>query len=146
MLGFEMVDKDNCIFIPGLNIQAPWSQMIIDGLKTIETRSYPLPKKYIDKPFAVISTPGPNKLIPKAEIIGVVVFSECFKYASKTEWLKDFKRHQVKKENVQFSFCDNRPKYAWVVSKIIKIKPSLPPPSRRGIIFASNCKVKDFTF
>jgi hypothetical protein len=42
----------------GINIQAPWSQLLINGQKCVETRSYPLPKNYEGVPLALVETPG----------------------------------------------------------------------------------------
>ena len=42
----------------GLNIQTPWSSLLIDGLKTVETRSYHLPLKYEGIELYLVETPG----------------------------------------------------------------------------------------
>lgn len=45
----------------GINIQFPISQLIVDGSKTIETRTYPIPDHYIGKEMILIETPGKIK-------------------------------------------------------------------------------------
>merc|ERR1712216_870245 len=45
----------------GLNIQDPWSRLIMEGLKVVEARRYPL-KGYHDEPLWLINTPGKSKL------------------------------------------------------------------------------------
>ena len=47
--------------LSGLNIQQPWSSLLIDGYKSVETRSYPLPQKYEGVELALISTPGKKR-------------------------------------------------------------------------------------
>ena len=42
----------------GLNVQAPWTGLLISGEKSVETRSYPLPKKYVGEKLALVETPG----------------------------------------------------------------------------------------
>eukprot|EP00929_Paragymnodinium_shiwhaense_P059617 TRINITY_DN29850_c0_g1_i1.p1 TRINITY_DN29850_c0_g1~~TRINITY_DN29850_c0_g1_i1.p1 ORF type:complete len:853 (-),score=145.12 TRINITY_DN29850_c0_g1_i1:253-2811(-) len=45
----------------GLNIQDPWSKLIMAGIKTVEARRYPL-KGYRDEELFLIETPGKSKL------------------------------------------------------------------------------------
>lgn len=66
---------------------------MLDGKKTIETRSYALPAKYIGIPIAIIETPGPlgkKQGIQDTQIVGLITFSECFKYSSRALWETDF--------------------------------------------------------
>jgi hypothetical protein len=127
--------------IPGLNIQAPWSELIVSLQKVVETRGYPLPEKFKGKPIAVIETPGRNKSLGKAKIIGVVVFSESFKYENRNQWLKDFDRHVVNQDDPIFKFIENKPKHGWVVECAFRLESPVPPPKKRGIIFASECVI-----
>ena len=55
----------------GINIQAPWSQLLINSDKCVETRSYALPDKYIGEELLLIETPGKNGKF-KARIIGIL--------------------------------------------------------------------------
>lgn len=132
-----MIDED--LKIPGLNIQAPWSQMILRGQKTVETRSYPLPDKHKGKMLAIIETPGKDKTLGKAKIIGLVVFSESFQYPSKEKWLNDIDRHRVQPSDPDYRFTNTKPRHGWVVHKVIPLKKSIQPPQKRGIVFASEC-------
>ena len=76
--------------IPGVNIQWPWSELLLTGKKSVETRSYPLPEKYLGQWLAVIETPGPHGKreagIDKARITGKIMFSESFQYPTLSEW------------------------------------------------------------
>ena len=62
----------------GINIQTPWSELLINGDKSVETRSYPLPEKYMGEELALIETPGRYGRF-KARIIGTITFSHSFK-------------------------------------------------------------------
>lgn len=130
--------------VPGIHVQYPWSQLILSGKKTVETRSYPLPLKYTNVELAIIETPGPDGRrngITSAGIIGTVVFDSCFLYQSRSAWAADKARHLVSHGDRQFAFAIEKPKYGWLV-KTVKILPSiLPPPKRRGIIFALKCDI-----
>ena len=131
--------------IPGINIQWPWSQLIASGKKIVETRTYPIPNKYIMKDLALIETPG--KLgkkqagIDKARIIGIVKFETSFQYPDRESWLKDFNRHQVEDGDPLYGFKDDQPKWGWLVNSYKPLKPYVPAPKRRGIVFASNCGI-----
>lgn len=129
--------------LPGINIQWPWSELIISGEKTIETRSYPIPTKHIGKTLAVIQTPGPRGKkeagIKASTIIGTVVFSKCYRYASKDHWKRESNLHKVDVNDPSFKFKNGKVKWAWVIQAFQKFDKSLPAPKKRGIVFASKC-------
>jgi hypothetical protein len=123
----------------GINIQYPWSEMLINEEKCVETRSYPLPQKYEGEELALIETPGRNGNF-KSRIIGIITFSHSFKYPNKTTWLDDYNRHLVPEDSI-FGWDDKKDKYGWVVSKVVKFNDYRVAPKNRGIIFSSNCEL-----
>jgi len=124
----------------GLNIQFPWSTLLINGEKSVETRSYPFPRKYEGIELALIETPGRNKKF-KSRIIGTITFSYSFKYRDEKVWQNDYQRHKVESTDVHYGWKKDKPKYGWVVSNIVKFNDPFDPPRQRGIIFASGCLV-----
>lgn len=130
--------------LPGINIQWPWSQMLLSGSKTIETRSYPLPRKYQGKPLALIETPGPSGRrqagITEARIIAIVIFGESFRYQTEKAWAAD-DRHLVKSDDPIFGFDLSKPKWGWPVSKIFPLKAPVAAPLKKGIVFSNNCRI-----
>lgn len=124
----------------GLNIQSPWANLLISGSKTVETRSYHLPLKYVGVPLALIETPGKKGRF-KSRIIGLITFNESFKYKNKKDWLDDNFRHLVEDNNVDYGWNDLKDKYGWVVSSVEKFEKVIDPPKRRGIVFTKKCKV-----
>lgn len=130
--------------IPGINIQWPWSDLLLSGKKSVETRTYKMPDKYIGKDLALIETPGPNGLekagIEKARIVGVIRFSNSFKYKSKAEWMRDKDRHLVGPNDPLFGWNSDKEKWGWVVESVRRIHQA-PAPKKRGIIFASKCEL-----
>lgn len=124
--------------ISGLNIQEPWASLLIDGHKSVETRSYPLPKKYEGVELALISTPGKKRNF-KAKIIGTITFSHSFKYENIYDFESDFNRHLVPVDHNSYGWKNNTPKYGWVVSNMKKLNAPIDAPSKRGIIFARDC-------
>lgn len=129
--------------IPGINIQWPWSQLLLNGDKTVETRTYPIPPKYIGVELAIIETPGPNGKkefgIQKARIIGTIVFSKSFKYKNREAWERDFKNHRVTSSDLLYGYSEKKEKWGWPVKKVQSLKSYRQAPKSRGIIFTSSC-------
>lgn len=122
----------------GINIQVPWSSLLINGLKCVETRSYPLPKKYEGVELALIETPGEYGRF-KSRIIGTITFSHSFRYPDKEIWIEDYNRHKVETDDKLYCWNPDKPKYGWVVSQIKKFDQPVPAPKKKGIIFTHDC-------
>jgi hypothetical protein len=130
--------------LPGINIQWPWSELIISGSKRIETRNYPLPSKYIGKQLALIETPGKVKGHPQtASIRAIVTFGEAFLYEDANQWESDFKKHRVPLDHPDFVFSPQKKKYGWPITKVERLDTTSKPPYPRGIVFASACEILD---
>jgi hypothetical protein len=131
--------------LPGINVQWPWSQLLLRGEKTIETRGYPIPEKYKGVPLAMIETPGRHGAkagVVKAKIIAVVTFSGCKKYVSKEDWLDDCDDHCVRPDDPLYAYREGEAKWAWIVKSVRAVSDETSPPSPRGIVFASGCRVE----
>lgn len=124
----------------GINIQFPWSQLLIKGDKCVETRSYPLPKKYEGEELALIETPGKFGDF-KARIVGTITFSHSFRYPDENAWRDDHARHLVDILDENFGWKKDKDKYGWVVSNITKFQEYQLAPENKGIIFTNNCLV-----
>ena len=122
----------------GINIQMPWSCLLISGIKCVETRSYPLPKKYEGIELALIETPGKSGKF-KSRIIGTITFSHSFQYPNEQAWIDDHNRHMVTKNDSDYTWKNNKPKYGWVVSQVYKFNKSILAPKNKGIIFTHGC-------
>lgn len=129
--------------IPGINIQWPWSELLLNGKKTIETRTYPLPKKFEGVELAIIETPGPRGKkeagIDKARIIGTIVFGQSFQYKNEKEWRNDQARHRVDVNDPQFAWDKRDEVWGWEVKKVKWLPAVVNPPKKRGIVFANSC-------
>lgn len=122
----------------GINIQHPISGLILNGTKTIETRTYPIPKKYIGVPLLIIETPG-KKGDFKARIIGIIQFGNSFRYLNKTEFYKDEKKHKVNASSPWK--WTTKGKWGWKITRVEKFKNPIPAPLKKGIIFTSNIEI-----
>lgn len=131
--------------IPGINVQWPWSELIASGSKKVETRSYDIPEMHRGQELALIETPGPRGKreagITAARIIGIVRFQRTYQYKAKSAWLSENGLHRVPADDKMYGFKKDKPKWAWVVESFTPIDPPLPPPKKRGIVFANACKI-----
>ena len=128
--------------LPAVNIQYPWSELILKGDKRIETRGYPIPKHYVGQDLLIIETPGMSKAGPsKAEVVGVVVFGECFKYETKYDWLIDADEHLVPQGHPIFGFSKNAEKWGWRVKSCRRLAKRQSAPTRKGIQFTKSVLV-----
>lgn len=124
----------------GINIQAPWSQLLISGQKCVETRSYPLPDKYVGVELALIETPGKKGKF-KSRIIGTITFIHSFQYPDEIALENDYNRHKVPSDDTNYSW-NTKPKYGWVVCQVTKFDKPIPAPKKKGIIFTNGCIIK----
>lgn len=120
----------------GINIQIPWSILLINGDKVVETRSYPLPVKYAGEPLLLIETPGKSRKF-KSRIVGEIIFSHSFKYENETLWIMDYNRHRVDPSDSLYAWNKNKPKHGWVVSNIKAYIEPISINCRKGIIFTT---------
>lgn len=120
----------------GLNIQYPITQLILSGEKIVETRTYPLPNKYLNTDLLIIETPGKNRNF-KSRIIGIVQFSENIKYKSLKDFRSDFSRHRVSSGS-KWDWKDEKPKWGWKISKLKILDKRTTFSKTKGIVFTKN--------
>ncbi len=119
---------------PGINIQFPISRLILQGAKTIETRTYPIPKKFIGQEMVIIETPGKRGKF-KARMIGLIVFGDSFKYESEAAFYNDLERHHVSPDSI-WAWQAREPKWGWPVIRVKVFAKESPLQRRPGIKFA----------
>ncbi|MDH4467957.1 MAG: ASCH domain-containing protein [Bacteriovoracaceae bacterium] len=117
---------------PGINIQFPISQLILEGKKTIETRTYPIPKKYLGQELLMIETPGKAGSF-KARAVAIIKFSKCYKYKSKSEFYADSKKHRVNPDS-PWAWKD-KSKWGWIITHIDLLDRPIELKKEKGIVF-----------
>ncbi len=120
--------------LPALNVQAPWATLLVEGLKSIETRSYPIPATYVGKEILLIETPGTNKKL-QSRIVGLIVFGNSFQYRSLKQFRGDVSKHLVE-EASKFCWHPAKSKWGWPVLRYSKLAHPLPKGFRGGIIYS----------
>ena len=153
----------------GLELKEPWASMVLEGSKTIETRTYDLPPELIGRPLVLLATPedsgapGTSGLADvvtfrgAATILGLVTFDDVIQWDSRETWAKDCDRHGVPDvddgpyANYVWREDDaaepgKSTMRGWVVSEVIPLpKPVESPPMRRVLrsIFALDTTVEE---
>ncbi len=123
----------------GINIQWPISEQILNGKKLIETRTYPIPLKYINKEMLMIETPGSNGKF-KSRGVAIIKFTKFKKYNSKKEFYEDESFHLVNKESAWA--WKSKEKYGWYIEIIRLLSPPIDLTGlKKGIIYTKNIQV-----
>jgi hypothetical protein len=122
----------------GINIQYPISRLILEGTKTIETRTYPIPKKFIGKELVFIETPGKQGNF-KSRAIAIIKFDESFLYKSKDQFLKDITQHRVESGS-KWAWDDSKQKWGWPIIEVKMITPKTIK-NRLGIKYTNGIKI-----
>ena len=123
----------------GINIQWPISELIINGKKTIETRTYPIPKNYLGKEMLLIETPGKNREF-KSRIRAKIIFTRCFEYLNEKSFYKDQKLHCVTPGS-GWAWNDDKGKWGWELRIIEVFDTPIPMPKKTGIKYSKDISI-----
>ena len=135
----------------GINIQYPFSRLILSGVKTVEVRTYRLGDRNLggaNEDLFLIETPGSRNLkgalldrrypigLPPsvAQVIGIVRFSSSEQYANKPtsryqwhmpSWNKHRSKHRIK-EGGHYDWNRKDAMYAWHVDNVQPFSEPVP--------------------
>ena len=126
----------------GLEIQYPFSQMILAKLKDTEVRHYALGHHNIanpDEEMFMIETPPKNQasaevdhidLGPpprRAQVVGTVSFSRSVQYKDQTAWNRDRRRHCIKQgSRLDWHEGQRQEKHAWRIREVRRFPEPVP--------------------
>jgi hypothetical protein len=122
----------------GVNIRFPISQLILNGEKIVETRTYPLPKKFEDCDLLLIETPGSVGKF-KARAVAIIRFKTSFEYRSKAEFYADSRKHKVTKSSPWA--WGEKPKWGWEIESVRVLRSPFQIKNRLGIRYTNNITV-----
>jgi hypothetical protein len=102
----------------GLFVQRPFASSLVHGTKTIETRSYKLPRHLMGETVYIIETPrsGYRRAGDRGVIVGTVRFDGWKRYRNRDEWLADYPSHLVSDGDERYGWRHDRPKFGWTVA------------------------------
>ena len=132
--------------LPGLKMPWPSSQLILEGVKTVEARPYALGNKHIAQPGVemwLVETPAKGHAVfdcwlfvdgawvspmpKKAQIVGTVTFSGSDEYGSLCAFRADRRNHRIAKGG-QYDWDGTGKRYAWRVSAFRRLEQPAPHP------------------
>ena len=136
--------------LPGLNINWPFSQLILAGVKTVEARSYVLGYKNIAQPDVemwLVETRAQEDALAKgwvlaggaavpprpeeAQIVGTVTFSRSDEYTSLLAFGADRENHRIAPGG-HYDWDGTGERHAWRVSAVRRLAQPVPQPGRKG--------------
>lgn len=106
MMGININDKDE-----------RWTQMILDGVKTIETRNGDYLRPYVNKRVGIIQT---GILPGTAWLVGYMTIGEPTVYEDEESFRKDEKRHRVKKGS-KYDIKEGGVKYGYPIHDVFRM-------------------------
>lgn len=124
--------------IYALEVQYPYSNFILNGSKTIESREYSLPGALLNQSILLLESGQgsegisslPDVISPdiarsgNLHVIGIVTFCNCFQYTSEQQWADDRSQHLVpidSKYNWSELYTDGiKRKFGWVIGNVTK--------------------------
>ena len=121
----------------GINIQYPISKLIVEGTKTIETRTYQIPKKYLNKEILLIETPGPEGKF-KSRAVAIIKFTNCFKYKNKKHFYQESHLHCVTPDS-SWAWKE-KDKWGWEV-EIVKVLSQPVEIKKHGIVYRTEIPI-----
>ena len=136
----------------GLNIQWPFSQLILARAKTAEVRTYALDESHqrIARPgeeMWLIETPGPtpnaqaNALVEgaaigprpsKAQIVGTIAFSHSDQYVDTVAFRADAAHHRIR-EGGEKDWTDKEERHSWRVAAARSLVKPIPAPANKSM-------------
>ena len=145
------------MYRPGLNIQWPFSQLVLLGVKTEEIRSYALNHRDIavaNQEYYIVETKGPSKKAMKnaifgdidiaprpnaAHLVGTVTFSQSHQYKDQNTFHQARDKHCVAEgaEKYDWDGTGNRQSFGWQVSKVKAFTTPIPAVSTGTTGFGS---------
>ena len=126
-----------------LEVQFPYSRLILNGKKSIETRSYPLPDDLRGtRIFLLESLPGEDGVSRLGDniagsqeglsLVGEIFISKFKEYVSENEWGSDRGEHMVPKESIyEWAPTESGRRYGWIIERVVPYEIALPVPTMR---------------
>jgi hypothetical protein len=134
--------------LPGLNIQWPFTQLILAGVKTIEVRTYELGHRNIAHPnrevwlVETISGSLKDATVPEgvdvpekppcAQIVGTITFSRSVPYDDRSDFNSTRNQHRIAVGG-KHDWTDKSDRHAWHISSCKRLAAPIPCPGRKGM-------------
>ena len=121
----------------GIHVQRPWARMLLEGVKTIEVRSYPL-NSDLNEDLWLIETAGSRRKGDpfKTQIIGVIRFGSQVRYNTDKQFEADVREHRQEPRKWLEMAWKKLPTsvYGWRVASVQTLQEPQDPPAIKGVI------------
>lgn len=133
-----------------LECKAVWAARLLNGSKTIEVRSWPLPIDLTNTPIALVATEGPEGQATLGDdvvagqadghVVGEVVFAAVKRYESAEAFWGDEAQHGVPRGSV-YGWADTTTVlYGWCVGRSVPYAAPMPLPAMKRVQRSLYCK------
>ena len=120
-----------------LNVQHQWACLLLQGVKTVEVRTWPLGRRQGEEHW--IEETGGDKppLGFKNFLVGVITFKDDFQYTSYSHFRSDEHRHQIPAGSpFDWDVVKTSVLYGWTVDDVCRLAKPLPAAAIKGTIGA----------
>ena len=124
-----------------LNVQHQWACLLLQGVKTVEVRTWPLGRRQGEEHW--IEETGGDKRPRgfKNFLVGVITFKEDFQYTSYSHFRSDEHRHQIPAGSpFDWDTWKTKVLYGWTVDDVCRLAKPLPAAAIKGTIGAKPIK------
>ena len=153
---------DVTLCMRGLNIQWPFSQLLLMGAKTEEVREYDIGHRMIckaDEEVWIVETKGPHakamtnaisdglELAPRpsaAQIVGTVSFSGAFQYRNIEDFVSARERHGIAIGS-KYDWDGSGSRFGWQVARVHKLAKPIGVESKSMTGFSPRSFTVEFT-
>ena len=121
----------------GLNVQHQWACLLLQGVKTVEVRTWPMGRRQGEEHW--IEETGGDKRPQgfKNFLVGVITFKDDFQYTSYSHFRSDELRHQIPAGSpFDWDVAKKTFLYGWTVDYVCRLAKPLPAAAIKGTIGA----------
>lgn len=105
------------MILPALYVRSQWARRIAEGSKSIETRGYRMPDKYLGEWVAIVQSNRGEK----SKVVCLAYISGSFKYISEQEFRCDAAAHRIPKGHILYDWGTTPEKWGWKIAMVAGI-------------------------
>ena len=120
-----------------LNVQHHWACLLLQGVKTVEVRTWPLGRRQGEEHWIEETWGGKKPRGFKIFLVGVITFKDDFQYTYYSHFRSDELRHQIPAGSpFDWDVAQTPVLYGWTVDDVCRLVKPLPAAAIKGGIGA----------
>ena len=120
-----------------LNVRHQWACLLLQGVKTVEVRTWPLGRRQGEEHWIEETWGGKKPRGFKNFLVGVITFKDDFQYTSYSHFRSDELRHQIPAGSpFDWDVAQTPVLYGWTVDDVCRLVKPLPAAAIKGGIGA----------